>query len=218
MWEWRFFCDLERASTFFINQEELEQAINLQISEVRLDKYVNLDTPTLGLKFRNIRKKTKKALFELKILIRTNSWKAEFWEKPIERYTSTHPAKEVIHNILRKESNKLDTEYLEKIRRIIDTFSKNDLEFITVKKQRKKFYLNNPNKVVKTKFKIPKASTKIEQTVIEFNKTTWKTISIQSYNEQTIKGILDNIEIDNRYIISGYPGFLKRQSTANNNL
>ncbi len=218
MWEWRSFCDSERFSTFFINQEDLELAINSQVSEVRLDKYVNLDTPKLGLKFRNIRKDTKKGLLELKILIQTNSWKAEFWEKTIERYTSTHPAKEVIHNILRKESNKLDTVFSEKINLIVDSLSKNDLRFITVKKQRKRIYLYNPNKVVKTKFKIPKASTKIEQTVIEFNKTTWNTISIQSYNEQTIKGILDNIEIDNRYIISGYPGFLRVQSRVNNNL
>jgi hypothetical protein len=218
MWEWRFFCDLVSHSTFFINQEDLEQAITSQVSEVRLDKYVNLDTPKLGLKFRNIRKDTNSALFELKILIQTNSWNAEFWEKPIVRYASTHPAKEVIVNILSKESNKFDTEFSEKINWVIDTFSKKDLEFITVKKQRKRLYLFDPNKVVKTKFKIPKASTKIEQTVIEFNQTTWKTISIQSYNEYTIKGILDNIEIDNRYIISGYPGFLIGQSIVSNNL
>ncbi|MHA2330089.1 MAG: hypothetical protein ACXACR_16345 [Candidatus Hodarchaeales archaeon] len=217
MWEWRFFCDLEGVSSFFSDQEDLELAISSQVSEVRLDRYVNLETPKLGLKFRNIRKKTKKALLELKILIQTNSWRAEFWEKPIRRYTSIHPAKEVIQKILGKESTKLDPEYLEKINWMIDYFSKNDVEFITVKKQRKRLHLFDPNKVVKTKFKIPKAPIKIEQTVIKFDQMTWQTILIESYNEQTIRGILDNIEIDNRYIISGYPGFFG-QSTANNNL
>ncbi|MFX0182209.1 MAG: hypothetical protein ACFE95_03920 [Candidatus Hodarchaeota archaeon] len=218
MWEWRFFCDLERVSNFFANQEDLESAIDSEDYEVRLDRYLNLDTSKLGLKFRNIRKDTNKALFELKILIQTNSWKAELWEKPIVRYTSTHPAKEVIHQILSKESNKLYPEFTEKINWIIDYLSKNDLKFVTIKKKLKTLYLFDPNKVIKTKVKIPKARIKIEQTIIKFNQMTWKTISLESYNNQTIKGILDNIEIDSRYIISGYPGFLVGQSTVNNNL
>jgi hypothetical protein len=218
MWEWRFFCDLERASIFFKNQTDLESEINSQVSKVRLDKYVYLETPKLGLKFRNIRKKTKKASLELKILTQTNSWKAEYWEKQIKKNTSIYSAKEEIQEILRKKSNKLDPKYSEKINWIVDYFAKNELEFITVMKQRKILYLFDPNKVIKTKIKIPKAPIKIEQTVIKFDQMTWKTMLIESSNAQTIKGILDNIEIDNRYIISGYPGFLIGQSTVNNNL
>jgi hypothetical protein len=218
MWEWRFFCDLESASFFFTNQTDLESAINSEDQEIRFDRYVNLGTPELGLKFRNIRKNARKALLELKVLFQTNKWKAEFWEKPIIRYTSTHPSREVISTVLRKESKKIHPELSEKINSIIDHISNKELEFITIKKKRKKLYLYNPNKVIKSKFQIPKASTRIEQTMIEFNQTMWKTISIQSYNDQTIKGILDNLEIDDRYIISGYPGFLIGQSTANNNL
>lgn len=217
MWEWRYFYDLASDCTFFRTQEDLEQAINSQVSEVREDKYVNLDTPQLGLKFRNIRKDSNKALLELKILIQTNPWKAEFWEKPIRRYASTHSIKEVIPSILSKES-KFKPELSEKINWIIDYISNKDLKFITIKKKRKRLYLYDPNKVVKTKFPIPKASTRIEQTVIKLNQSTWKTISIQSSNDQTIKRILDNIEIDDRYIISGYPGFIIRHSTTNSNL
>lgn len=218
MWEWRFFCDLEGASYFFSNQTDLEVAINSEASEIRLDKYVNLNTPELGLKYRNIRKDTPNALLELKVLFQTNEWKAEFWEKPIRRYTSTHPAKEVIPSILNEESKKFSPELVIKINWIIDHISNKDLEFVTIKKKRKRHYLFDPNKVIKSKFQIPKSSTIIEQTVIKSNQTKWKTISIQSYNDQTIKGILDNLEIDDQYIISGYPGFIKGQSTANNNL
>jgi hypothetical protein len=218
MWEWRFFCNLERGSNFFTNQEDLESVIDSEDYEVRLDRYVNLGTPNLGLKFRNIRKDTKKALLELKILIQTNSSKAEFWEKPIRRYTPTHPVKEVIHKRLKKESKKLYSEFSDNINWILEYISKNNLELITIKKKLKTLDLYDPNKIVKTKFKIPKARVKFEQAEIYFNQTTWKTISLESYNDQAIKGILDNIEIDNRYIISGYPGFLKEQSTASNNL
>ncbi|MFX0126038.1 MAG: hypothetical protein ACFFAE_20625 [Candidatus Hodarchaeota archaeon] len=218
MWEWRFFCDLESASLFFANQPDLESTIDSEASETRLDRYVNLDNPDLGLKFRNIRKDAKNALLELKVLLQTNEWKAEFWEKPIRRYTSTHPVKEVIISVLRRESNIFFPQLSEKINWIIDQILSKEVEFITIKKKRKRLYLYDPNKVVKSKSQIPKASTIIEQTVIKFNQTTWKTISIQSYNDQTIKGILDNLEIDDRYIISGYPGFIRGQSIANNNL
>jgi len=217
MWEWRFFCNLESVSYFFTNQTDLEAAINSEASEIRLDMYVNLDTPELGLKYRNIRKDTPNALLELKVLFQTNQWKAEFWEKPIRRYISTHPAKEVIPSVLNKEFKKFYPELSEKINWIIVNISNKDLEFITIKKERKRLYLFDPNKVVKSKFQIPKASTIIEQAVIKLNQTMWKTISIQSHNDQTIKGILDNLEIDDRYIISGYPGFIKGQSKANNN-
>jgi len=218
MWEWRFFCELARAPLFYANQTDLESAINSESQEVRLDRYINLNTPELGLKFRNIRKDAKNAILELKVSFQINDWKAEYWEKPITRYTSTYPAREVIPTLLSKESNNLSQELSQKINWIIDYISRKDLEFITMKKKRKKYYLYDPNKVIKSKFQIPKASSIIEQTVIEFNRTTWKTISIQSYNVQTIKGILDNLKIDDRYIISGYPGFLIGQSTASNNL
>ncbi|UCG01990.1 MAG: hypothetical protein JSW11_20625 [Candidatus Heimdallarchaeota archaeon] len=218
MWEWRFFCDLASASYFFTNQTDLESAINSEDHEIRFDRYVNLRTPELGLKFRNIRNNVRKALLELKVLFQTNQWKAEFWEKPIRRYTFTHPGREVIPTILHEESNKLYPELSKKINWILDHISSKELEFTTIKKKRKILHLYDPNKVVKSKFQIPKASTRIEQTVVEFNQTTWKTISIQSYNDQTIKGILDNLAIDERYIISGYPGFLIGQSTTNNNL
>lgn len=218
MWEWRFFCDVESASLFFTNQSDLESVINSEACETRLDRYLNLDTPEFGLKYRNIRKNTPNALLELKVLFQTNEWKAECWEKPITRYIPTHPAREVIPTVLRKESDALSPDLAQKINWIIEYISRNDLEFITIRKERKKFHLYDPNKVVISKFQIPKASSIIEQTLIKFNRTTWKTISIQSYNVQTIKGILDNLKIDDRYIISGYPGFLIGQSTARNNL
>jgi hypothetical protein len=211
MWEWRFFCDLESSPNFFANQSDLESAIRSESQEVRLDKYVNLNTPELGLKFRNIRKGAKTALLELKVLSQINDWKAEYWEKPIRRYTSTRPANEVIRSVLSNHSK--TSQLSKKINWIMDQISSKKTEFITIKKKRKRLYLSDPNTVIKSKFQILKAFTRIEHTVIKFNQTTWKTILIESYNEQTIKGILDNLEIDERYIISGYPGFIKGQSS-----
>ncbi|MFW9906551.1 MAG: hypothetical protein ACFFFH_19750 [Candidatus Thorarchaeota archaeon] len=218
MWEWRFFSDLEISSLFFTNQTDLESAINSESQDLRIDRYINLYNPELGLKFRNIKKGAKKALLELKVMFQMNDWKAEYWEKPITGHISTHPTREVIPTFLGKESYKLSQDLSQKINWIINYISRKDLEFTTIRKKRKKYHLYDPNKVVKSKFQIPKASSIIEQTVIEFNQMAWKTISIQSYNVQTIKGILDNLKIDDRYIISGYPGFLIGQSTVSNNL
>ncbi|MHA2052001.1 MAG: hypothetical protein ACW99F_00265 [Candidatus Hodarchaeales archaeon] len=216
MWEWRIFCDTAITS-LFSNHQVLEEKLRTKLDEIRLDKYTKLETPKIGLKFRDIGQDINKAWLELKILIKTKSWGVEFWEKPIVRYSSFHPTKEVIYRILNQESHHLKSEIQEKIHWIKDYFSENSLRFMTVQKKRKKLYLSDPNKVLDVKFKIPKAHVKIEQTMITFNQMTWKTISIESYNVRTIKGIIDNFELDNRYIVSGYPSFLVGRFTANNN-
>ena len=108
------------------------EKIESKKDKIRLDKYVNLDTSKMGLKFRNIGKSTNKAILELKNLIQTESWKGEYWEKPIVRPTSIAPTKEVIIQILRQESHSIPKHLLQKIEWIIEKVSLEKLEFISV--------------------------------------------------------------------------------------
>jgi hypothetical protein len=216
MWEWRVFCDSENFS-LLSEHKALKDAFNSESEEFRVDKYVNLNTPELGLKFRNVRKTKKKALLELKILGQTTSWKGEYWEKPIIRRTPIHPAKEVINQILGQETHSLDERYRTQINWVFDHISTRNLQFVTIQKKRKKLRLYDPNKIIRSRIKIPKAYTKFELTLITIDRISWKTLSVESYDEQTIRGVAGIFDINDNYIVSGYPGFIGRQFGVNNN-
>ena len=118
---------------------------------------------------------------------------------------------------MEEERRSLERKYLSNYQKLHDQISTENLHFVTIEKKRKILRFLDPNKVIKTRSTIPKAYTKFEITLIVFNKTTWETFSVESYNEQTIEEVVENFEINDSCIVSGYPEFIRRQFGVSSN-